>query len=329
MYKSSKIFVAGHGGLVGSALVRRLTQGGYTNIVTRSRRELDLLHKEAVAEFYLRERPEVVILAAARVGGIHANNTHRADFIYENLIIQTNVVWGAYQAGVQQLVFLGSSCIYPRNAPQPIPEAALFTGPLEDTNQPYAMAKIAGIELVNSLRRQHGCKYFSVMPTNLYGPNDNFSPESSHVLPALIRKVFEAKVEGRKELVVWGTGTPLREFMHSDACADAIVYLLENLDPLTLPPTCSHINVGSGHEISILELTRLIAREVGYEGSIVQDTSKPDGTPRKLVDCSLLAQLGWRHPEDFTLERGIRETSEWFSSAQALRGAHSVEFCHV
>jgi len=320
MLKNSKIFVAGHGGLVGSALVRRLTQGGYTNIVTRSRRELDLLHKEAVAEFYLRERPEVVILAAARVGGIHANNTQRADFIYENLMIQTNIVWGAYQAGVKQLVFLGSSCIYPRNAPQPIPEGALMAGSLEDTNQPYAMAKIAGIELVNSLRRQHGCRYFSVMPTNLYGPNDNFSLENSHVLPALIRKVVEAKAQGREDLVVWGTGSPLREFMHSDACADAIVYLLENLDPLALPPTCSHINIGSGQEISILELTRLIARVVGYEGRIVQDTSKPDGTPRKLVDCSLLARLGWRHPEGLTLERGIRETVEWFTTTENLRG---------
>ena len=320
MHKDGKIFVAGHGGLVGSALVRRLTRGGYTNIVTRSRRELDLLHKEAVAEFYMRERPEVVILAAARVGGIHANNTHRADFIYENLMIQTNVVWGAYQSGVKQLVFLGSSCIYPRNAPQPIPEEALMAGSLEDTNQPYAVAKIAGIELVNSLRRQHGCRYFSVMPTNLYGPNDNFSLENSHVLPALIRKVVEAKREGREELVVWGTGSPLREFMHSDACADAIVYLLENLDPLSLPATCSHVNIGSGHEISILELTRLIARVVGYEGRIVQDLSKPDGTPRKLVDCSLLSQLGWRHPEELTLERGIRETVEWFTTTENLRG---------
>jgi len=319
MKQDSKVFVAGHGGLVRSALVRRLTRGGgYSNIVTRSRRELDLLNKEAVAEFYLRERPEVVILAAARVGGIHANNTYRADFIYENLTVQTNVMWGAYQAGVKQLVFLGSSCIYPRNAPQPIPEAALLSSPLEDTNQPYSIAKIAGIELVNSLRRQHGCEYFSVMPTNLYGPNDNFSLENSHVLPALIRKVVEAKREGREELVVWGTGSPLREFMHSDACADAIVYLLENLDPLELPATCSHINVGSGHEISILELTRLIARVVGYEGRIVQDTSKPDGTPRKLVDCSLLARLGWRHPEGISLESGIRETVEWYSSEQNI-----------
>ncbi len=312
MQKTDKIYVAGHLGLVGSAVVRCLQGKGYNNLLLRSREELDLLEHSKVVNLFEQEKPNTVIICAAKVGGIHANSTQRADFIYENLTIQNNIIWNAFKFGVKSLVFLGSSCIYPKFAKQPICENELLSGYLESTNQPYAVAKIAGIELINSLRHQYGCDYFSVMPTNLYGVNDNFDYANSHVLPALLRKLVEAKAEGRKEIVVWGTGSPLREFMLSDMCADAIVYLLEHLKKDSLPSGVSHINIGSGHEISIKDLTHLIADIVGYTGEIVHDLSKPDGTPRKLLDCSLLKSLGWEHPEDMTLEKGIRQTYAWY-----------------
>lgn len=315
--KSDRIFVAGHRGLVGSALVRSLSSKGYENLILKDHISLDLMDRDSVTSFYAEEKPDVVILAAAKVGGIHANNTKRADFIYQNLTIQNNVIWGAYQSGVRKLVCLGSSCIYPRNAPQPMPENCLLSSPLEMTNRPYAVAKIAGLELVNSLRNQFGCDYFSVMPTNLYGIGDNFHPQDSHVLPALLRRVVEAKESGASEIVIWGSGTPLREFMTADDCADAIVFLLEKGD-LTFPSQYeSHINIGSGQEISILALVKLIAKVVSYAGKIVNDVSKPDGTPRKLLDVSLLTAMGWSAKT--SLEDGIRQTYEWYVGAQEKR----------
>ena len=316
--KSDKIYVAGHRGLVGSALVRNFEAKGYTNLVVRTREELDLLDGDAVRKFYREQKPDVVVLAAAKVGGIHANNTKRADFIYQNLMLQTNVVWGAFEAGVREFVFLGSSCIYPKFAPQPMPESCLLTSELEMTNRPYALAKIAGLELIQSLRHQYGCSYFSVMPTNLYGVNDNFHPMDSHVLPAILKRVHDAKVNGDKQLVVWGTGSPLREFMLSDDCADAIIFLLENLRAVDFNGSAfSHVNIGSGQEISILELTKLISKVVGFDGEIVQDLTKPDGTPRKLLDCSFLTQLGWQAKT--SLEKGIEKTYEWLKGSQTFR----------
>ena len=315
--KSDKIFVAGPHGLVGRALVRCLRARGYDNLVLKDRYSLNLLHGDVVKGFYSQERPDVVILAAAKVGGIHANNTWRADFIYQNLMIQNNVIWGAHEAGVRKLVCLGSSCIYPRNAPQPMPESSLLSGPLEITNRPYAVAKIAGLELVNSLRNQFGCDYFSVMPTNLYGIGDNFHSKDSHVLPALLRRVVEAKESGAPKLAIWGSGAPLREFMTSDDCADAIVFLLEQR-VLKFPSQYeSHINIGSGQEVSILELVKLISKVVGYEGTIVNDASQPDGTPRKLLDCSLLNAMGWQAKT--SLEDGIRQTYEWYVATKEKR----------
>jgi len=286
--KSSSIFVCGHRGMVGSALVRRLQSAGYTNLVTRDRSQLDLLDQPAVHAFLAELRPDYVFMAAAKVGGIQANNLYRADFLYENLQIQANVVHGAHLAGVQRLMFLGSSCIYPRDCPQPIREDYLLTGPLEPTNEPYAIAKIAGIKLCESYNRQHARQYVSVMPTNLYGPNDSYDLANSHVLPALMRKAHEAKLRGDSELVVWGSGTPRREFLYVDDLADACVHLME-LDYVGPP-----VNIGCGEDVSIAELAETVMRVVGFEGRIVYDSSKPDGTPRKLLDVSRLASLGWR-----------------------------------
>lgn len=283
----SKIFITGHRGMVGSALVRRLQAGGYTNILTRSRTELDLLDQRAVQAFLAEEKPDYIFIAAARVGGIQANNIHRADFIYQNLMIEANLIHGAHLAGVQRLMFLGSSCIYPRDCAQPIREDALLTGPLEPTNEPYAIAKIAGIKLAESYNRQHGRQYVSVMPTNLYGPNDNYDLANSHVLPALLRKAHEARQRGDAEYVVWGTGRPMREFLYVDDLADACVFLMEQGYDGPL------VNIGTGTDVTIRELAETVMQVVGFEGRIVFDDSKPDGTPRKLLDVSRLAGLGW------------------------------------
>ena len=283
----ARIFVTGHRGMVGSALVRRLQAGGYTNILTRSRTELDLLDQRAVQAFLAEEKPDYIFIAAARVGGIQANNIHRADFIYQNLMIEANLIHGAHLAGVQRLMFLGSSCIYPRDCAQPIREDALLTGPLEPTNEPYAIAKIAGIKLAESYNRQHGRQYISVMPTNLYGPNDNYDLANSHVLPALLRKAHEARLRGDAEYVVWGTGRPMREFLYVDDLADACVFLMEQGYDGPL------VNIGTGTDVTIRELAETVMQVVGFEGRIVFDDSKPDGTPRKLLDVSRLAGLGW------------------------------------
>lgn len=282
-----RILVTGHRGMVGSALVRRLQAGGYTNILTRSRTELDLLDQRAVQAFLAEEKPDYIFIAAARVGGIQANNIHRADFIYQNLMIEANLIHGAHLAGVQRLMFLGSSCIYPRDCAQPIREDALLTGPLEPTNEPYAIAKIAGIKLAESYNRQHGRQYVSVMPTNLYGPNDNYDLANSHVLPALLRKAHEARQRGDAEYVVWGTGRPMREFLYVDDLADACVFLMEQGYDGPL------VNIGTGTDVTIRELAETVMQVVGFEGRIVFDDSKPDGTPRKLLDVSRLAGLGW------------------------------------
>jgi GDP-L-fucose synthase len=285
---AAKIYVAGHNGMVGSALVRHLQAKGHQNIITRSRSELDLLDQKSVHDFLKVEQPEYIFLAAAKVGGIQANNTYRADFIYENLSIQTNIIHGAHLAGVKQLCFLGSSCIYPRDCPQPIKEEYLLTGTLEPTNEPYAIAKIAGIKLCESYNQQYGRQYISVMPTNLYGPNDSYDLNNSHVLPALIRKVHEAKCLGDKELVVWGTGKPMREFLYVDDMAEACVFLMENNINDGL------INIGTGVDVTIKELAETVMNVVGFEGDIVFDASKPDGTPRKLLNVQRLQDLGWQ-----------------------------------
>jgi GDP-L-fucose synthase len=284
----SKIFVAGHRGLAGSAICRELRQQGFTRILTRTRQELDLLDGNAVRAFLELERPTHVFVAAAKVGGIWANNTKPADFLWENLQIQNHLIHGAWQAGVKKLLFLGSSCIYPKLAPQPLKEDYLLTGPLEPTNEWYAVAKIAGIKLCQALRRQHGCDFISAMPTNLYGPNDNYDLQESHVLPALIRKFHEAKVRGDREVVCWGTGSPLREFLHADDLARALVFLMRNYSEEQF------INVGSGSELTIRELAETVQAVTGFSGTVVWDTSKPDGTPRKLMDSGRLFALGWR-----------------------------------
>jgi len=286
--KDACIFVAGHRGMVGSALVRRLQAGGYAHVLTASRQELDLLDQRAVHEWLQAHKPDYLFIAAAKVGGIQANNVYRADFLYQNLMIEGNLIHGAHLAGVQRLMFLGSSCIYPKLAPQPLREDSLLTGPLEPTNEPYAIAKIAGIKLCESYNRQYGRQYVSAMPTNLYGPNDNYDLNNSHVLPALIRKAHEAKARGDHELVVWGTGTPLREFLYVDDLADACVHLMESGADDVL------VNVGVGEDVSIRQLAELVCEVVGFDGQLVFDTSKPDGTPRKLMDVSLLASRGWR-----------------------------------
>lgn len=287
MNKNAKIYVAGHRGMVGSAIVRKLIANGYSSIVTKTHADLDLLDQSAVTLFFQQQKPDYVFLAAAKVGGIHANNTLRAEFIYQNLMIEANVVHAAWQAGVQKLLFLGSSCIYPRDCPQPIKEEYLLTGALEPTNEPYAIAKIAGIKLCDSYNRQYGTQYASVMPTNLYGPNDNYDLNNSHVLPALIRKAHEAKVSGLKQLVVWGTGKPMREFLYVDDMADACVFLMEK--------NVSHglFNIGTGEDVTIKELARVVMDVVGFKGDVTFDSSKPDGTPRKLLNVESMRKLGW------------------------------------
>jgi len=288
MDKNAKIYIAGHRGMVGSAIARRLASAGYTNLVNRTHAELDLTSQAAVTQFLEQEKPDYIFLAAAKVGGIHANNTYRAEFIYQNLMVEANIVHAAWQAGVQRLLFLGSSCIYPRDCTQPIKEEYLLTGPLEPTNEPYAIAKIAGIKLCESYNRQYGTQYVSVMPTNLYGPNDNYDLNNSHVLPALIRKAHEAKLRGDKELVVWGSGKPMREFLYVDDMADACVFLMESSISEGL------FNVGTGEDVTIRELAKTVMGVVGFKGEIVFDSSKPDGTPRKLLNVDRLRSLGWQ-----------------------------------
>ena len=309
MNKDAKIFVAGHRGMVGSAIVRKLNSEGYANIITKSRAELDLTDQSAVRSFYESEKPDFVFIAAAKVGGIHANNTYPAEFLYQNLMIECNLIHEAHLAGVEKLLFLGSSCIYPKLAEQPMTEAALLTGKLEPTNEPYAVAKIAGIKLCESYNRQHGRDYRSAMPTNLYGPNDNYHPENSHVIPALIRKFHEAKVNNSPSVYCWGTGSAFREFLHVDDLAEACVFLM-NLDKETfdskVEEMCSHINIGSGEEVSIKELAETIQEVTGYQGSIDWDSSKPDGTPRKLMDVGLIHSLGWEH--SISLKDGLNST---------------------
>lgn len=306
MDKQAKIFVAGHRGMVGSAIVRRLGQGGYTQVLTRTHAELDLLDQRAVDQFVKTERPAYIFIAAAKVGGIQANNVYRADFIYQNLMIEANLIQAAHAADVQRLMFLGSSCIYPRDCSQPIKEEYLLTGPLEQTNEPYAIAKIAGIKLAESYNRQHGRQYLSVMPTNLYGLNDNYDLNNSHVLPALIRKAHEAKVQGASSLVVWGTGSPRREFLFADDLADACVYLMEKQSQPQVDQELLQraLNIGTGTDVTIRELAETVTRVVGFTGSLEFDTSKPDGTPRKLLDVSRLEALGWR--AKVALEEGVR-----------------------
>ena len=299
MHYSDKIYVAGHRGMVGSAIVRRLETLGFNNIITRSSRELDLRSQEAVAEFFKTEQPEYVFLAAAKVGGIVANNTWRADFLYDNLMIESNVIHQAYKSGVKKLLFLGSSCIYPKLAPQPLKEEYLLSGSLEQTNEPYAIAKIAGLKLCEAYHDQYGCNFISAMPTNLYGPNDNYDLQSSHVLPALLRKFHEANEIESSEVVIWGTGSPLREFMHADDLADACVYLMKHYNDK------APVNVGVGEDISIIQLAELIKELVGFKGRIVLDATKPDGTPRKILDVRKLHSLGWRHK--ISLKEGLRQ----------------------
>jgi len=321
MQHEAKIFVAGHRGMVGTALVRRLEQAGFSPLLCRTSAELDLRNQAAVTAFFEQEQPEYVFLAAARVGGIIANSTRKAEFIYDNLMIQTNVIHEAWKHGVKRLLFLGSTCIYPKCAPQPIRESDLLTSPLEPTNDAYAVAKIAGIYQCRSYNQQYGTRFLAAMPNNLYGPGDNFDLTGSHVLPALLRKFHEAKQTGTPSVTVWGTGTPLREFMHVDDLADASVFLM-NLpddqygDLLTYPDAPALINIGSGQEISIAGLARLVQQVVDYQGEIVFDTTKPDGTPRKLADSSRLHALGWQHRIE--LEDGVRDAYRWFVTSVAV-----------
>ena len=316
--KAAKIFVAGHRGLIGSSLCRQLKELGYTNVLTATRAELDLADQTQVYDFIAKHKPDTVLVAAAKVGGILANSTYRVEFIAENLQIQNNLILGAHRANVPRLVFLGSSCIYPRMAPQPMPEGALLTGELEFTNRPYALAKIAGLELVASLRTQYGRNYFSVMPTNLYGPGDNFHPENSHVLPGLMRRFWEAKRKNLPEVAIWGSGAAFREFLYVDDCAEGIIFLMENFEEKELKERgltqkgMYHVNLGSGMEVTIRDLAQLIKKCVGYDGAIRFDTTKPDGTPRKLVDSSLLNAMGWKAHTDLTT--GIRKTFDWLQT---------------
>jgi GDP-L-fucose synthase len=316
-----RVVVAGHRGMVGAAIMRQLEQRGDVELLTRTRSELDLCDQAAVLAFLQQHKPDQIYIAAAKVGGIHANDTYPADFIYENLQLESNLIHGAHLAGVQQLLFLGSSCIYPKLAPQPMPEEALLSGPLEPTNEPYAIAKIAGIKLCESYNRQHGRDYRSVMPTNLYGPGDNFHPHNSHVIPALMRRLHEAAQAKQAEVVIWGSGTPKREFLHVDDMAAACVHVLDlplaNYQAHT-QPRLSHLNVGTGVDCAIRELAELLAQITGFTGKLVFDTSKPDGPPRKLVDVSRLCSLGWQAA--IPLEQGLRETYAWFLQQQSMRG---------
>ena len=298
MEKESRIYVAGHRGMVGSAIVRKLTSLGYTNLLTRTSSDLDLRNQQKVAEFFEVEKPEYVFLAAAKVGGIVANNTYRADFLYENLAIQNNIIHGSYLNKVKKLMFLGSSCIYPKLAPQPLKESYLLSGYLEPTNEPYAIAKIAGIKMCEAYRAQYGCNFISVMPTNLYGTNDNYDLVNSHVLPAMIRKFHEAKEIGASEMTLWGTGSPMREFLHADDLAEACLFLMENYNESEL------VNIGTGEDVTIKNLAALVKQIIGFQGEIIWDSSKPDGTPRKLMDVSKLHGLGWHHK--IALEEGIK-----------------------
>jgi len=300
MEKTAKIYIAGHRGMVGSAILRKMNKEGFQNIIYRTSNDLDLRNQDSVNSMFQVEKPDYVILAAAKVGGIHANNTYRADFIYDNLMIEANIIHAAYLNNVKKLLFLGSSCIYPKMAPQPLKEEYLLSGYLESTNQPYAIAKIAGIEMCDSYRMQYGCNFISAMPTNLYGTNDNYHPENSHVLPALIRRIILAKKNNDSKVIIWGTGTPRREFMHVDDLADACYFLLQNHN------AAGHVNIGWGEDVSIKELATLIASEVGYTGSLEFDTSKPDGTPRKLMDTTKLSKLSWK--PSIQLHEGIKRT---------------------
>lgn len=310
MRQTGKIYIAGHKGMVGSAMERKLRKDGFENIITSTSSSLDLRNQQAVNYFFEKEKPNYVILAAAKVGGIHANNTYRAEFIYDNLMIEANIIHAAYVNGVEKLLFLGSSCIYPKMAPQPLKEEYLLSGYLEPTNQPYAIAKIAGIELCNAYRAQYGSNFISAMPTNLYGTNDNYHPDNSHVLPALVRRIVVAKQQNEPTVTIWGTGTPKREFLHVDDLADACYFLLQHYDQPGL------INIGCGEDISIKELAELIAHEVGYTGELIFDTSKPDGTPRKLLDVTKINELGWR--SKISLREGIVKTIKEFKQLASI-----------
>ncbi len=309
--KSAKIYVAGHRGMVGSSIMRALQKQGFQQVIGKTSTELDLKNQQAVMDFFEKEKPDYVFLAAAKVGGIVANNTYRADFLYENLAIQNHVIHASYVNRVKKLMFLGSSCIYPKLAPQPLKESYLLTGPLEPTNEPYAIAKIAGIKMCEAYRDQYGCNFISVMPTNLYGPNDNYSLENSHVLPAMIRKFHEAKVGNQPSMTLWGTGSPLREFLHADDLAEACLFLMENYNEKEL------VNVGTGVDVSIKELSQLVKQTVGYEGQIIWDTNRPDGTPRKLMDVSKLNALGWKY--QIELKDGIALAYQDFLSNTDIR----------
>jgi len=320
MNKNSKIYVAGHAGLVGSAIVRKLQNNGFKNLLLRSRSELDLGSQSKVRSFFKQERPDFVFLAAAKVGGIHANNTYPAEFIYDNLMIEANVIDASYKNEVQRLLFLGSSCIYPRAVEQPMREDALLTGGLEPTNEPYAIAKIAGIKLCESYNRQYGTDYRSVMPTNLYGPGDNFHPENSHVIPALIRRFHEAKIKGEAQVTVWGSGKPMREFLHVDDMASGCLHIMQ-LEKTTYQANTnhmlSHINIGTGKDCTIGEMAETIKNVVGFEGKLIFDTSKPDGTRRKLMDVSRINSMGWKAV--ITLEKGLKSTYNWFLETHEKR----------
>jgi GDP-L-fucose synthase len=307
MNKFDKIYIAGHRGMVGSAIFRNLKNHGFENIITKTSTELDLRTQEAVNEFFEVERPDYVFLAAAKVGGIHANNTYRGEFLYENLMIQNNVIHSAYATKVKKLLFLGSSCIYPKLAPQPLKEEYLLSGPLEYTNEPYAIAKIAGIKLCDAYRDQYGCNFISVMPTNLYGPNDNYDLQNAHVLPTFIRKFHEAKLSGAKEVVIWGSGTPRREFLHADDLADACIYLMHHYNESGL------VNIGTGIDLTITELALMVKDVVGFEGMLTYDASKPDGTPRKLLDVSRLSALGWNYK--IKLRQGLETVYKDYQSS--------------
>lgn len=310
MNKNDKIYIAGHRGMVGSALLRKLEKEGFNNIAVRTSKELDLRMQNDVESFFAEEKPDYVILAAAKVGGIVSNNTYRADFMYDNLMIQNNIIHASYLHKVKKLLFLGSSCIYPRLAPQPLKEEYLLTGLLEQTNEPYAIAKITGIKMCEAYRDQYGCNYISVMPTNLYGPNDNYDLNNSHVLPALIRKIHEAKISNAPSVVIWGTGTPMREFLHADDLADACYFLIQNYNEP------GFVNIGVGEDIAIKDLAALIKKIVGYEGEIIHDLSKPDGTPRKLMDVSKLSGLGWKAKT--SLEDGIKKVYEEYLTREVV-----------